>query len=78
MRMFLTGAALLLVGAALVAGAAGIIGALAGSAFAYQLDEEVLRKVFAIVLVILAIRMLYKAINLQRASVAPDGGGDGP
>ncbi len=62
---------------ALVAGAAGIIGALAGSAFAYQLDEEVLRKVFAIVLVILAIRMLYKAINLQRASVAPDGGGDG-
>lgn len=59
---------------AFIAGSAGIIGALAGSRLAYQLDEDVLRKVFAIVLLILAARMLYRAITLRKASVAPDGG----
>jgi len=59
---------------ALVAGTAGIVGAIGGSQLAYQLDEEVLRKVFAVVLVILAVRMLYRAIKLRNESVAPDGG----
>ena len=47
-------------------------------AIAFAVVVAELWRATAIVLVILAIRMLYKAINLQRASVAPDGGGDGP
>lgn len=57
---------------AFVAGSAGIVGAIAGSQLAYELNEETLRKIFAVVLVILATRMLFRAITLRNESVAPD------
>ena len=57
-----------------ITGAAGVIGALAGSQLAYSLDEQVLRRVFALVLIALAIRMAHRAWGLRPsvASVDPD------
>lgn len=58
---------------AAITGAAGIVGALAGSRLAYQLDEDVLRRIFAVVLVILSLRMLYRAVKLRQESITSDG-----
>ena len=58
---------------AIVVGIAGIIGAVIGAQVAYELDERTLQRVFAIVLVLLAIRMMYKAWSIRpAASVAAD------
>lgn len=53
---------------AIVVGIAGIIGAVIGAQVAYELDERTLQRVFAIVLVILAIRMMYKAWSIRPAT----------
>ena len=57
-----------------ITGGAGVIGALAGSRLAYSLDEQILRRVFALVLVALAIRMAHRAWGLRpsAASIDPD------
>jgi len=48
----------------------GVCGALAGAALALQLDGELLRRLFAVLLIALAIRMLLRARrpNLDHAS----------
>ena len=43
---------------ALVVAAGGVVGGLAGSAAALSLDEKLLRRLFAILLVVIAIRMI--------------------
>lgn len=53
---------------AAITGGAGIVGALLGSRVAYLLDEEVLRRIFAVVLVILAARMAHRAWTLRPAA----------
>ena len=60
--------------AAGITGAAGVIGALVGSQLAYSLDEQVLRRVFAVVLAALALRMARRAWGLRpsASSVDPD------
>ena len=58
---------------AIITGIAGIGGALAGSLVAYELDEEVLQRIFAVVLVILSIRMFYRAFRLRQSSVPTEG-----
>ena len=55
----------------IVVGIAGIIGAIAGSQIAYQLDERTLKRAFAILLVLLAIRMIYRAWSIRPAVSAP-------
>ena len=50
---------------ALITGAAGVLGALVGSRVAYTLDEEVLQRIFAVVLVLLALRMAHRAWSLR-------------
>ena len=59
---------------AAVTGLAGISGAVLGSLLAFELDEQVLRRVFAIVLVVLAVRMMVRAFRLRQAASAADGG----
>jgi uncharacterized membrane protein YfcA len=58
---------------AVVAGLAGVIGAVLGSRLAFELDEQVLRRIFAVVLVLLAVRMLLRAVRLRQQESAPDG-----
>lgn len=50
---------------AAITGAAGVVGALVGSRVAYTLDEEVLQRIFAVVLVLLALRMAHRAWSLR-------------
>ena len=56
-----------------ITGGAGIVGALAGSRVAYELDEQVLRRIFAVLLLVLAIRMAAQAWRL-RSSASTDRG----
>ncbi len=58
---------------AAVTGLAGVGGAVLGSLLAFELDETVLRRIFAVVLVILAIRMFIRAVRLRQAESATDG-----
>lgn len=50
---------------ALFTGAAGIVGALIGSQVAYVVDEAFLRRVFAVVLAGLAVRMALRAWSIR-------------
>jgi uncharacterized membrane protein YfcA len=50
---------------ALFTGVAGIVGALIGSQVAYKVDEALLRRVFALVLASLAIRMALRARSIR-------------
>ncbi len=50
---------------ALFTGAAGIAGALIGSQVAYLVDEALLRRIFALVLAGLAVRMALRARNIR-------------
>lgn len=63
---------------ALVTGGVGIISALTGARVALSMDEELLSKVFAVVMAVLAVRMARKAWTLRSASVALDRSGDSP
>jgi uncharacterized membrane protein YfcA len=56
-----------------ITGGAGIVGALAGSRVAYELDEQVLRRIFAVLLLVLAIRMATQAWRV-RSSASTDRG----
>lgn len=59
-------------------GIGGVVGAVAGARTALVLDEDVLRRLFAILLVVVATRMAFKARSLHRrradASVSTDSG----
>jgi hypothetical protein len=61
---------------AFVTGGVGILFALAGARIALSMDEEVLSKVFAAVMAVLAIRMAHKAWKLREESLTVDGSGD--
>jgi uncharacterized membrane protein YfcA len=61
---------------AFVTGGVGILFALVGARIALSMDEEVLSKVFAAVMAVLAIRMAHKAWKLREESLGVDGGGD--
>jgi uncharacterized membrane protein YfcA len=61
---------------ALVTGAFGVIFALGGARLALSMDEDVLSKIFAVVMAVLAIRMAHKAWTLRDASFSSDGSGD--
>lgn len=50
---------------ALVTGSAGVVGALIGSQVAYLVDEAFLRRVFAVVLAALAVRMAVRAWSIR-------------
>ena len=63
---------------AFVTGGVGIVSALAGASVALSMDEELLSKVFAIVMAVLAVRMAARAWTLRTESVAPDRSGDSP
>jgi uncharacterized membrane protein YfcA len=57
-----------------IVAAAGVVGAVAGARTALIMDETLLRRIFAVVLVIIAVRMAVRAVSLFRASRAVDGG----
>lgn len=58
---------------AAIAGTSGVAGALLGSRVAYVLDEDVLRRIFAVVLMVLAVRMGFRAWRLRpTASIEAD------
>ncbi len=57
---------------------AGIVGAVVGAKTALVLDEAVLRRIFAVVLVLIAVRMGLRSVSLYRESRALDGGRDDP
>ncbi len=61
---------------AYVTGGLGIMFALVGAQLAHSLDEEILSKVFAVVLAVLAVRMTRRAWRLRSESVSIDGRGD--
>ena len=61
---------------AYVTGGVGIVFALVGAQLAQAMDEDILSKVFAVVLAVLAIRMTRRALRLRSESVAIDGGRD--
>jgi uncharacterized membrane protein YfcA len=61
---------------AYVTGGFGIMFALVGVQLAHSLDEEVLSKVFAVVLAVLAVRMTRRAWRLWSESGSIDGRGD--
>jgi uncharacterized membrane protein YfcA len=63
---------------AFVTGGVGIVSALAGANVALSMDEELLSKVFAIVMAVLAVRMAARAWTLRTESVALDRSGDSP
>ncbi len=58
---------------AYVMGGLGIIFALGGAQLAQSLDEDVLSKVFAVVLAVLAVRMTRRAWRLRSESVSING-----
>lgn len=57
-----------------IVASAGVVGAVAGARTALVMDEAVLRRIFAVVLVIIAVRMALRAVTLFKASRAVDGG----
>lgn len=57
---------------AFVAGGFGLLAAFAGARFAHSIDEETLRKAFAIVLAVLAIRMTQRSWALRPDSGTTD------
>ncbi|GMQ94027.1 MAG: hypothetical protein BMS9Abin12_1509 [Acidimicrobiia bacterium] len=61
---------------ALVTGGVGIVAALIGARLALSMNEELLKKVFAAVLAVLAIRMAHRAWRLRRDLDSIDRGGD--
>jgi uncharacterized membrane protein YfcA len=63
---------------AFVTGGVGIVFALGGARLALSMDEDVLSKVFAVVMAVLATRMARKAWTLRRESTSLNGGGDLP
>lgn len=58
----------------LVTGGVGVLAAFAGANLAITMDEGVLRRAFAIVLALLAVRMARRAVALRNASAPVDGG----
>jgi len=54
---------------AFVTGGFGIIFALGGARLALSMDEEVLRRVFAVVVAILSVRMAHRAWTLRKESL---------
>lgn len=61
---------------AFVTGGFGVLFALGGARLALSMDEDVLSKVFAVVMAVLAIRMAYKAWTLRNESFSADGSRD--
>jgi len=65
---------------AAITGGAGVVGALIGSRVAYALDEQLLQRIFAVLLIGLAIRMAIRAWTIRPSATArvssdsPDGG----
>ncbi len=57
-----------------VVGSSGIIAAFSAATLAQSMNEELLRKVFAIVLALLAVRMGLRTYRLWRTSSAVDSG----
>lgn len=57
---------------------AGIVGALIGSQVAYRLDEQVLQRLFAVLLVVLALRMARQAWTLRPHAPSVDGSPNTP
>ncbi len=57
-------------------GGFGILFALGGAQFAQAMDDDVLSRIFAVVLAALAVRMTLRAWRLRSGSVLIDGGGD--
>lgn len=57
----------------LVTAGVGVLAAVAGANLAIRMDEAILRKAFAIVLALLAIRMARRAVALRNASAPLDG-----
>lgn len=55
-------------------GIAGIVGAVGGARLALRLDDAILRRFFAVVLIFIAIRMALRARSLFGASRPIDGG----
>lgn len=55
------------------AGAAGIFGAIGGARVALLLDDQILRRIFAVVVVVIAVRMGVRARSLFVASRPVDG-----
>jgi uncharacterized membrane protein YfcA len=53
-----------------------VLFALGGARLALSMDEEVLSKVFAVVMSVLAIRMARRAWTLRTESFSADGSGD--
>ena len=60
---------------AVFVGLGGIAGAVLGSRTAFYLDEDLLRRMFAVLLVILAFRMAWHAWSVRPSALA-DGSGD--
>jgi len=61
---------------AFVTGGVGIVAAVGGARLALSMDEELLSKVFASVMAVLAIRMAHRAWSLRAESAAADRSGD--
>jgi len=61
---------------AFVTGGVGVLFALGGARLALSMDEEVLSKVFAVVMAVLAIRMARRAWTLRAESFPSDGSRD--
>lgn len=59
---------------ALIAGITGIGGALLGAEAAYALDEKTLQRIFALLLLALAVRMAHRAWKLRAAAGSANAG----
>jgi hypothetical protein len=57
-----------------IVAASGVVGAVAGARTALVMNEDVLRRIFAVVLAIIAVRMALRSLGLYRESRAIDGG----
>jgi uncharacterized protein len=57
-----------------IVAASGVVGAVAGARTALVMNEDVLRRIFAVVLAIIAVRMALRSLSLYRESRAIDGG----
>ncbi len=55
--------------------ASGVFGAIAGARTALLMDEAMLRRIFAVVLIAIAVRMAFRSVSLFRISRSVDGGG---
>ena len=53
-------------------GIAGVIGAIAGANLALRLDADLLRKMFGIFLIVLALRMGWRAWKMKKLQPPPD------